>query len=100
MCPQIQPSRLNDSSSQSLSQPSHITPHRWLTAAEAAHYLGIKPRTLLLWARRGRIPAVALCGTKRHVWRFSLPDLEAFVMHNKPVVISRQPSVPCVKGAQ
>ena len=101
MCPQIQPSRPAHSFSQSSAQPTFNTPcHRWLTATEAAHYLGIKPRTLLLWARQGRIRACALTGTKRHVWRFSLSDLEAFITHNQPVVISAQPSVPCAKGAQ
>ena len=93
MRPQIQPLHPNDPSSPSSSQPAHITPHRGLTAAEAAHYLGIKPRTLLLWARHGRIPAVAFSGTKRHIWRFSLPDLEAFITHNLSVVSSELPSV-------
>jgi hypothetical protein len=30
--------------------PNHQT---WLTAAEAAAYLKVKPRTLLLWVRQG-----------------------------------------------
>ena len=94
MCPQSQPSRPNPVSNQSFAQAaSTATPSRWLTATEAALYLGIKPRTILLWARQGRIPACALTGTKRHVWRFSLADLEAFISHNPPVVSSPQPSV-------
>ena len=94
MRPQIQPSHPDHSFPQSSAQPTFNAPyHRWLTAADAAHYLGIKPRTLLLWARQGRIPACALTGTKRHAWRFSLSDLEAFLSHNPPVVSSPQPSV-------
>jgi hypothetical protein len=29
----------------------------WPTAAEAAQYLRVKPRTLLLWVRQGKVPA-------------------------------------------
>jgi hypothetical protein len=29
----------------------------WLTAAEAAAHLKVRPRTLLLWVRQGRVPA-------------------------------------------
>jgi hypothetical protein len=29
----------------------------WLTATEAAHHLKVRPRTLLSWARQGKIPA-------------------------------------------
>ncbi len=37
----------------------------WLTAKEAAQYLKIKPRTLLLWVRQGKVKGYALSGTKR-----------------------------------
>ena len=49
----------------------------WLTAEEAAEYLRIKPRTLLLWARQGKVKGYLLSGIKRHVWRFQLIDLDA-----------------------
>ena len=49
----------------------------WLTAAEAARYLKIKTRTLLFWARSGKIKAYSLTGTKRRVWRFLQADLDA-----------------------
>jgi excisionase family DNA binding protein len=49
----------------------------WLTAAEAAAYLKVKPRSLLLWVRQGKIPAYALAGLKRRVWRFRREDLDA-----------------------
>lgn len=96
--PQIQPPPLNDSSSQSSCQSNAnsntlAAPHRWLNAREAALFLGIKPRTVLLWARQGRIPAVALAGTQRRLWRFSLAALEAFIANGSPVISSRQPSV-------
>jgi excisionase family DNA binding protein len=49
----------------------------WLTAREAAAYLRAKPRTVLLWARQGRIRGYRLSGTKRCVWRFRREDLDA-----------------------
>jgi len=69
------------------------TPSTWLTAAEAAEYLNFKARTILLCARQGRLKAYALTGTQRRVWRFLKSDLDAIVMHKKPVVSSAQPSV-------
>ena len=51
----------------------------WLTAAEAAHYLNVEPRTLLLWAREGKVKGFALSGTKRHVWRFRRIDLDGML---------------------
>ena len=53
----------------------------WMTAAEAAAYLKVKPRTLLLWVRQGKINAFALSGTRR-VWRFRRSDLDAAVMQS------------------
>ena len=49
----------------------------WLTAAEAARYLKIRARTLLLWARQGKVKGYVLSGTQRHVWRFRREDLDA-----------------------
>lgn len=57
----------------------------WLTAAEAASYLKVKTRSLLLWVRQGKIPAYALSGTKRRVWRFRKEDLDCALL-SKPVV--------------
>jgi len=51
----------------------------WLTAIEAALYLKVKPRTLLQWAREGKIPAHRLCGTQRCVWRFRKWELDAIL---------------------
>jgi excisionase family DNA binding protein len=55
----------------------------WLTAAEAADYLRIKPRSLLLWVRQGKLQAYALSGTKRRIWRFRKEDLDVL---SKPVI--------------
>lgn len=54
----------------------------WLTAAEAASYLRIKPRTLLLWVNQGKVPAYALSGTKRRAWRFRQSDLDAALLQD------------------
>ena len=53
----------------------------WLTAGEAAQYLKIRTRTLLLWVRRGKVKAHALSGTQRHVWRFRREELDAALFH-------------------
>lgn len=65
---------------------SHEQNSEWLTANEAARYLKIAPRTLLLWAREGRLKGYPLSGTRRHVWRFRHVHLDA--MLNKPSVVS------------
>ncbi len=52
----------------------------WLTATEAAQYLSVEPRTVLFWARQGKLRGFKLSGTKRHVWRFRHSDLDAMLM--------------------
>jgi excisionase family DNA binding protein len=64
----------------------------WLTAVEAAQYLKVKVRTLLLWVRQGKVKAFALSGTKRRVWRFRHSDLDAALLES-PVLPSQSPSV-------
>jgi excisionase family DNA binding protein len=64
----------------------------WLTTAEAAAYLKVKPRSLLLWVRDGKVPAYALSGTKRRVWRFRREDLDSSLL-SKPVVSCNPPAV-------
>jgi excisionase family DNA binding protein len=64
----------------------------WITTEEAAAYLKVKPRSLLLWVREGKIQAYALSGTKRRVWRFLREDLDSSLL-SKPVLRSR-PSLP------
>ena len=48
----------------------------WLTASEAAQYLRVEPRTLLMWARKGRVKGYVLSGTQRVTWRFRAEDLD------------------------
>jgi excisionase family DNA binding protein len=64
----------------------------WLTTNEAAEYLKVKPRSLLLWVRQGKIQAYALTGTRRRVWRFRKEDLDAALL-SRPVVSSDAPAV-------
>ena len=61
----------------------------WLTASEAAAYLKVKARTLLLWVRQGKVKAFALSGTKRRVWRFRQADLDAILLESAVL-----PSIP------
>jgi len=64
----------------------------WLTATEAAQYLKVKVRTLLLWVRQGKVKGFALSGTKRRVWRFRQTDLDAKLVESA-VLPSESPSV-------
>jgi excisionase family DNA binding protein len=73
------------------------TEPRWLTAKEAAAYLQMKPKTLLLWVRQGRMPGYKLSGTKRHVWRFLQSDLDTAIRSNA-VLPSIPPSVRPEEG--
>jgi excisionase family DNA binding protein len=59
------------------------TQSNWLTANEAAAYLSVEPRTLLLWARTGKVRGYTLSGTRRHVWRFLSTDLDAALKVNQ-----------------
>jgi excisionase family DNA binding protein len=63
----------------------------WLTAGEAAEYLKVRKRSLLLWVRQGKIKGYALSGTKRRVWRFRREDLDSELLAN--VVPSASPAV-------
>jgi excisionase family DNA binding protein len=51
----------------------------WLTPEEAARHLRVKPRTVLKWAKEGRIPAHSLSGLKRVTWRFLKSELDAML---------------------
>jgi excisionase family DNA binding protein len=57
----------------------------WLTANEAAQYLKVKPRSLLLWARQGKINGYTLSGTRRRIWRFRREDLDSALLHSDVV---------------
>ena len=51
----------------------------WLTAKEAASYLKVESRTLLQWARRGKVKGYTLSGTRRVTWRFLHADLDGML---------------------
>ena len=73
-------------------QQSPNTNQSWITATEAAAYLKIKPRTLLLWVNDGKVPAYALSGSKRRVWRFRQSDLDSALLA-RPVLPCPAPTV-------
>ena len=52
----------------------------WLTAREAAAYLKVAHRTILEWAKTGKIPAHRLSGTRRCTWRFRAQELDSAIM--------------------
>jgi excisionase family DNA binding protein len=55
---------------------STLPQSQWLTSEEAARHLKIERRTLLMWARQGRIKGFVLSGTERITWRFRTEDLD------------------------
>lgn len=63
--------------------------NQWLTATEAALYLKVKPRTVLKWAKEGRIPAHPLSGSKRVTWRFLKGELDAMLCVSSAVSAER-----------
>ena len=73
-------------------KPNGHPSQEWLTAEEAAKYLKVKTRSLLLWVRQGKVQAHALSGTRRRVWRFRQQDLDEALLA-KPVLNSPSPAV-------
>ena len=71
----------------------------WLTAQEAATYLKVKARTLLLWVRQKKVRGYALSGIKRKEWRFRRTDLDnKLLVQSAGVLCSTSPSVLVPKG--
>ena len=87
---------------QPLSSIAGQQPHtsEWLTASEAAAYLKVKRRTLLVWVRQHKVKAYPLSGTKRMVWRFLRADLDAALLGSACVLSFATPFVPAAKGEQ
>lgn len=54
-----------------------------MTACEAAAYLRVAHRTVLFWAKTGRIPAHKLSGAQRVTWRFRADELDEFMSHRR-----------------
>lgn len=59
----------------------------WLTASEAADYLKVRTRTLLVWARQGKVKGHTFSGVSRHVWRFRREDLDAALTASPALVV-------------
>jgi excisionase family DNA binding protein len=89
---------------QHLPESTHQTPYvqvEWMTATEAARYLRVKRRTLLLWVRQGKVHAFALSGGKRRIWRFRKSDLDAVLLQgSNSVLCSASPSVLVLEGEE
>jgi excisionase family DNA binding protein len=79
----------------------HEVEPKWLTAEEAAVYLRVKTRTLLLWVRQKKVRGYALSGIKRRVWRFRKIDLDSMLLAQYAgVLCSTPPSVLVRKGEE
>jgi excisionase family DNA binding protein len=61
----------------------------WLTSKEAAAYLRVAHRTILEWARTGKLTGHVLSGTQRVTWRFLQPDLDAMMTQPSAAVNRR-----------
>ena len=63
----------------------------FVDAIRAAEFLAVTPRYLLDLTRAGRVPAHPLgLGTKRHVWRYRLSELEQCLsLTSSPSALSR-----------
>lgn len=83
--PQITGPQIEASGMRSLSTLEKSGDIEWLTATEGAKYLKIRPRTLLLWTRQGRVKGYAVGGTRRRVWRFRRNDLDAALLGTEVV---------------
>lgn len=64
----------------------------WMSPREAAQYLRVNHRTLLLWIRQGKIPAYALSGTKRRIWRLRKEELDSILLGN---AVIHSACLPC-----
>jgi excisionase family DNA binding protein len=69
---------------------SNITNSPWMTAAEAALYLRVAPRTLVRWARNGVIPGHRLSGLSRVTWRFLRSELDAKLSGSSGALAERE----------
>jgi excisionase family DNA binding protein len=70
--------------------PSESSTSGWITTAEAAAYLKMKTRMLLILVRQGKIKGHPLSGTRRHVWRFRREDLDAALLASAVLSSDRQ----------
>jgi excisionase family DNA binding protein len=73
-------------------QSAPVLPSVWLTANEAAAYLRVSPRTIVEWAREGKIKGHVLSGTQRHTWRFRTVDLDEMMVSPAVLQTERRPN--------
>jgi excisionase family DNA binding protein len=62
----------------------------WLTAEEAAAYLKVKPRTVVAWARQGKLKGHPTRSAHRHRWRFLQADLDAMLIEPSAALPKRR----------
>lgn len=60
----------------------------WLTSHEAAAYLKVNARTLVEWARAGKVPGHRLSGARRHTWRLLQSELDAMLTADTPASVT------------
>lgn len=74
---------------------------QWLTANEAAVYLGgLNHRTVTRWAWEGYLPAYPIGEGKRRLWRFLVHDLEQWMLRRRNMNYSSGPdTTTCTLGA-
>jgi excisionase family DNA binding protein len=78
--PDMVPNPRRQRSSLPLIADQDNSPDRFLTAEEAAEFLGgITARTLVRWARQGLVPAYPLGEGRRRLWRFRSVDLRQWM---------------------
>jgi excisionase family DNA binding protein len=86
------------SSSRAAIASAPLTPEPFVSADQAAQFLGVKRRYVLELARRGIDGAYALgSGRKRKIWVFRLSELAASVVRNG-TPIPKLPK-PCTIGS-
>lgn len=82
---------MNGATSTAQAQCAPTLPSVWLTATEAAQYLRVSPRTIVEWAREGKIKGHVLSGLQRHTWRFRTEELDAIL--ESPAVLPTERSI-------
>jgi hypothetical protein len=56
----------------------------FVDAIAVAAHTGKKPRTIMKWARQGRIPAHPFSGTARRTWVFKLSEIDSYILALRP----------------
>ena len=79
-CARMDATELCGNLNTALSNGPAIVREHYVDAVEGAAFLGVHPKTLMRWAREGRVPAYQSGeGTQRRHWRFLISDLDNFM---------------------